>query len=234
MTNEEIRRQLESIADEGYKQFTAKLIPNINIDSMLGIRIPMLRKFAKAIIKDDWKSYLDNAVDDSYEEIMLQGMVIGHVDTELSRILPYVESHIPKISNWALCDTFCSGLKLPRKYPTEMWDFITPYLCDDRPYYIRFGVVMTLEYYIEESYLQKLFQHFNKIHSDDYYVKMAIAWAISMCYVRYPDSTLKYLIDNQLDDFTYNKSLQKIIESLKVDNENKKAIRSMKRKVIRR
>jgi 3-methyladenine DNA glycosylase AlkD len=101
---------------------------------------------------------------------------------------------------------------------------------DSREFYIRFGVVMLLNYYVEEAYIEKALQAMDQIHCDAYYVKMGVAWAISMYYVKFPEITMKYLKENHLDDFTYNKTLQKITESLKVDKETKDLIRSMKRK----
>jgi Predicted DNA alkylation repair enzyme len=222
MTNEEIHEQLGNMADDGYRKFMAKLTPNINPDTILGIRTPQLRSFAKQLAKDDWRTYLDNAVDDSFEEILLQGMVIGNIKAELDVILPYVINFIPKIDNWAVCDSFCVSLKLPLKYPAEMWNFLQPYLIDERVYHIRFGIVMLLAYYVNEQYIRSVFEYFDKIKSEDYYVKMAVAWAVSVCYFKFPDITMKYLKNNQLDDFTYNKSLQKIRESRKIDEKTKK------------
>jgi len=233
MTNCEIRRQLENMSDAGYKQFTVKLTPNINPDTILGVRTPKLRAFAEKIAKGDWRTYLDNAVDNSFEEILLQGMVIGNIKAELDVILPYVTNFIPKIDNWAVCDSFCVSFKAPNKYPAQIWDFITPYLNDERPYYIRFGVVMLLAYYVNARYLQDIFEYFDKIKSEDYYVKMAVSWCVSVCYFKFPDITMSYLKNNKLDDFTYNKSLRKIMESLKIDGEQKKIIRSMKRKQLK-
>jgi len=106
----------------------------------------------------------------------------------------------------------------------------TYHIYSENSWQVRFAIVMLLEYYIDEAYLKDIFSFCNDINSEAYYVQMAIAWLISMCYVKFEGETLDYLNNNNLDNFTYNKALQKIVESYRVDNEKKKIIRSMKRK----
>jgi 3-methyladenine DNA glycosylase AlkD len=110
-----------------------------------------------------------------------------------------------------------------------MWEFLQPYLASDQEYEIRFGVVMLLHYLLPE-YAPLAFASFDRIKHEGYYVKMAVAWVLSMYYVHLPEQTLEYLKMNDLDDFTYNKALQKITESLRVDQASKVMLRSMKRK----
>lgn len=226
--NKTIREQLNNLSEPEYQAFTSKLLPGT--EKILGVRVPHLRKMAKQIAKGEWRTYLADATDDSYEEILLQGMVIGYSNASLAETLHYIEKFVPKIDNWAVCDSFCNGLKIAKKHPVEMWDFLQSYLNDSREFYIRFGVVMLLCYYISEEYVEEALRSMDKIKSDAYYVKMGVAWAISMYYVKLPEKTTAYLNNNNLDDFTYNKTLQKITESLKVDTETKNRIRLMKRK----
>lgn len=222
-----IREQLEELAEEKYRIFTSSLTPGK--ENILGVRIPLLKKMASKLAKGDWQSYLTQAKDDSMEEVMLQGMVIGYCKADIEEVLEWSKNFVPKIDCWSVCDSFCSGLKITKTHKERMWEFIQPYLCSDKEYEIRFGVVMLL-YYIEPDYIPLALPHFNKIHHEGYYVKMAVAWVLSMFYVNYPELTMEYLMDNELDDFTYNKALQKITESLRVDQKNKAIIRSMKRK----
>lgn len=225
--NNDIKETLMQLAEPEYQKFTAKLLPGIT--NILGVRVPKLRKIAKQLAKEEWKEYLKNASGDSFEEVMLQGMVIGYVKADIKEILPYVTDFIPKITNWSVCDSFCNTLKITNRYPEEMWEYIQPYLKDSREYYIRFGVVMLLTYYIKEEYVKDALQAMDAIRSDAYYVKMGVAWAISMYYIKFPNETMTFLKNNHLDDFTYNKTLQKITESLKIDKETKEIIRGMRR-----
>lgn len=223
-----IREQLLELANEEYQKFSSALIPNIN--NVMGVRLPELRKLAKIIAKGDWRTYLVHADSEYFEEVMLQGMVIGYVKADIEEILTYVTAFVPKIDNWSVCDSYCVGLKFTKKNMKQVWDFLQPYLNSDKEYDIRFGVVMLLNFYIEEDYIEQVLLRLDNIQHDGYYVKMAVAWAISKCFVKLPEPTMIYLRNNALDDFTYNKALQKIMESFQVDQDTKRIIRSMKRK----
>lgn len=222
-----IREQLEDLAEEKYRIFTSSLTPGK--DNILGVRIPILRKLATELSKGNWREYLKEAKDDSMEEVMLQGMVIGKCKADIEEVLQLTEGYIPKIDCWSVCDSFCCGLKITKKNEKRVWEFIEPYLRSDKEYEIRFGVVMML-HYLTPEYAPLAFEHFDRIKHEGYYVKMAVAWVLSMYYVNLPELTMEYLKHNDLDDFTYNKALQKITESLRVDQEMKVLIRSMKRK----
>ncbi|MGE6256311.1 DNA alkylation repair protein [Heyndrickxia sporothermodurans] len=223
-----IRKQIFELIDTDYQQFSAALIPTIN--NVLGVRLPELRKIAKKIVKGDWRAYLETAKDEYFEEVMLQGMVIGYVKTDIEELLFYVASFVPKIDNWSVCDSFCTGLKSTKENKERVWEFLQPYLSSKKEYEIRFGVVMLLDFYIENEYIERVLNLLDRVKHEGFYAKMAVAWAVSICYVKLPDSTMEYLRNNTLDDFTYNKALQKITESNRVDKETKSLIRSMKRR----
>jgi len=216
------------MADEEYRKFSSSLIPNV--DNILGVRLPELRKLAKNIARGDWRTYLAQADNRYFEETMLQGLVIGYVKTDIEERMRYVADFVPRIDNWSVCDSFCTGLKFTKNHRSLMWDFLQPYLSSDKEYEIRFGVVMLLLYFVEDEYIERVLQWMDRIRHEGYYVKMAVAWAISVCYVKYPEPTMAFLKNNTLDDFTYNKALQKIIESLRVDSGTKHVLRSMKRR----
>jgi 3-methyladenine DNA glycosylase AlkD len=223
-----MKEQLCELAEVKYQIFSSSLTPGK--DNILGVRLPLLRKIAAKLMKGDWRTYLTQASDDNMEEVMLQGMVIGRCKADICEVLELAAGFIPKIDCWSVCDNFCNGLKIAITNKECVWDFIQPYLNSDKEYEIRFGVVMLL-YYLEPEYADLAFRHFDRIKLEDYYVKMAVAWVLSMYYVKLPKITLEYLKNNKLDDFTYNKTLQKIIESRQVDQQAKEMIRSMKRKI---
>lgn len=224
---DQIREKIFELADEKYKEFHSGLCPNTN--NIVGVRVPVLRNYAKELAKGDFRDYLTNAKDEYYEEVMLQGMVIGLAKMELEERLDYIKRFVPKIDNWAICDVFCAGLKFVNKNKEEVWKFLGQYLKSNKEFEIRFGVVMLLDFYITEDYIDRVIKILNEIKHEGYYVKMAVAWAISVCYIKFPSETMKLLQENELDDFTYNKALQKIIESYRVSEEDKEMIRAMKR-----
>ncbi len=226
--SDRIKERILEMADEEYRQFHSKLVPGI--DNVLGVRLPRLRELAKDLAKGQWRDYIATAQDDYYEETMLQALVIGHAKTDIEEILRYVAAFVPKINNWAVCDSFCCGLKITKKHRARVWEFLQPYLLSQKEYELRFGIVMLLNYYIEDQYIDQVLVLLDSAKHEGYYVKMAVAWALSICFVKYPEKTMVYLKQNTLDDFTYNKALQKITESFRVDQTTKTLIRNMKRK----
>ncbi|MEN6413051.1 MAG: DNA alkylation repair protein [Veillonellales bacterium] len=222
-----IRDQLFASVDGEYQKFSSTLLPGTG--NVLGVRLPVLRRLARKIAQTDWRSYLAGAPSKYFEEIMLQGMVIGYAKADIEEILPYVVQFIPRIDNWSVCDSFCSGLKFTGKYRQQVWSFLQPYLASAKEYEVRFGVVMLLHFYIDEEYIGRVLQSLDRVKNDGYYAKMAVAWALSVCYIKLPEPVMAYLKNNTLDDFTYNKALQKITESYRVDQQAKEIIRRMKR-----
>lgn len=228
MDYDDLLQNLLSLTDEKYRQFSSQLIPESR--PILGVRLPELQKIAKGLARDDWKGYLTIAKDDSFEEVMLQGLVIGYIKADLAVVWARVKNFIPKINNWSLCDSFCANLKIVKKNKEQVWPFLQEYLYSSQPFAVRFGVVLLLDYYLTEEYISLVLECLDKIKKEDYYVQMAVAWALSIAYIKFPELTLTYLKKSSLDDFTYNKALQKIIESKRVSQDDKVKIKKMKRK----
>lgn len=222
---QDIRKELFNLAEEKYKEFHGGLCPGVN--NIIGVRVPVLRSLAKKIVKEDWRKYLKEAEDQYYEEVMLQGMVIGLAKMELEERLIYLAGFIPKIDNWAVCDVTCAGLKSTAKNLEKVWEFLQKYLNSDKEFEVRFAVVMILDYYIQEEYIYRVFEKLDSIHHEAYYVKMAVAWAVSICYIKYPEKTYSYLESCKLDNFTFNKAIQKIRESYRVPKEDKENLKKM-------
>lgn len=228
---QKIKEKLFKLADPEYKEFHSGLCPGTN--NIIGVRVPILRNYAKELAKEyEIKDILKQIDNQYYEEIMLQGMLIGLDKKDFKTIQKQIEEFVPKIDNWAVCDVFCAGLKVTKKHKKEMWNFIQRYLKSDKEFEIRFGVVMILDYYIEDDYLEKDFKIFESIASQAYYVQMAVAWAISICLIKFYDKTIEYLESADLDKFTYNKVLQKAIESYRITDEKKLLLKKMKKTYI--
>lgn len=241
---EEVTRQLFVLAEPEYRNFNCKLLPGVAKERVLGVRVPEIRKVARQIAKKDWKQFLGEwevceketgGIGGTvlfYEEVMLQGMVIAAAKMEPEERLSYIEKFVPRIDNWAVCDTFCGDLKFADREGNRqlVWDFLQSYLMDSREYYLRFGIVMLLGHYIDEVYIDRVLVILEGIRNKAYYVKMAVAWALSMCYIKFPQKTEALLRQNSLDDFTQNKTIQKIRESYRVSKEDKQRLTALKRK----
>ena len=229
MNNLEIEEKLKELSDEEYKEFHSNLCPGV--DNILGVRIPKLKEYAKELTKKSSINELLSSIENKYyEEIMLKGILIGlDKNSDIQAIIKNIKKFIPLINNWAICDIFCAGLKITKRYKNDIWNLIQEYIKSDKEFEIRFGIVMILDYFIEEEYIEKNFEIFNKTKCDKYYVKMAVAWAISICLIKYYNQTLNFLINNSLERDVHNKSIQKALESYRISDERKNELRKMKR-----
>lgn len=219
-----MRKKLLELQDEKYREFNSKLLPNIN--NILGVRVPDLRKLAKELAQNDWQNYRDHLY---YEEIMLQGLVIGYAKIDADKKLQLLREFIPKIDNWGTCDIVCSNLKFINQNKEMVWDFIQPYLNSKNEFDVRFGIVILLNYFIDDKYIDKILKILDKIKHDGYYVKMAVAWALSICFVKYWDKTLEYLQTSNLEKWTFNKTIQKTCESYRITTNQKDFLRKLKK-----
>lgn len=229
-SKEYIVSELISMAEKDYGEFSAGLIPGEN--RMLGVRIPKLRDFAKRIAKDNYQSYLENACsgDMCFEEITLKGFVIGYIKADMDYVLGLVRDFVPQIDNWSVCDTFCATLKIFGKNLDKGWDFLVPYMQSGKEFEIRFATVMFMNYYLIEGYVDRVLEFYDNFKHDGYYARMGVAWAVATAYAKFPDKTHTFLINTGIDDWTYNKTIQKMLESYRIAPEVKQNLRQMKRR----
>ena len=231
---ENIRMRLEQLSEEDYKKFNENLLPGTK--HVLGVRMPKLRALAKEIAKGDFRAYLNEAYEkisadkgSYHEEIMLEGLVIAYAKMELKERFFYLDRFVPKIHNWAVCDCCSNTYKFMEKYQEESFAYLETYLHSQREYELRFGIVSLLDHFINDSYIDRVLSICEHTRHEGYYVKMAVAWAVSVCYVKFPIQTKRLLLANEMDDFTHNKAIQKIRESYRVSREEKVELNRLKR-----
>lgn len=225
---EKLRDILFHCSDAEYKKFHSSLCPNIN--DIIGVRLPKLREIAKLVAKDNPINFLEEYKCEFYEEKMVYGLIIGYMKADFSTRLKYLDIFVPMIDNWAICDCCASTYKFTNKNLDEMYQYLQKYITSENEFEVRFACIMLMDYFLNDKYIDRVFEIYNNIKLDKYYVKMAIAWAISVAFVKYEEKTREFLQNNALDKFTFNKSLQKIIESNRVSKEVKDEMRQMKRK----
>ena len=229
ITAENIKDILNEYIDEKFKDFTSALIPGAR--PILGVRVPILRKLSKEIAKGDWQTYLREATENTYEEVAIKGFVIGYAKAELEVLLPYIAEHIEKINDWSLCDGFCSNLKVVEKYRDEFLEFLLPYTKIEDEFKQRVVAVMLMTYYLTDDYIDLSLKTLDSLKNEKYYCKMAVAWAIATAWAKQREKTCFYMQEenNTLDDWTYNKAIQKMIDSYRVSDVDKVMLRQMKR-----
>lgn len=221
---------LNENADEKYRDFHSSLVPNTDKKEFLGVRMPVLRKIGKDISKGNPKSFLEISSKNIYEIKMLRGIVTGLIKPkDFKEFTLLCDNFTEEINNWALCDSFCSGLKQTKKYKDEFFEYLEKYLNSNNEWKIRFALVIMLNYYLDDEYIDTVLTRCDAVENKAYYVSMAQAWLVATALAKCREKTLDYLHNNSLDDVTFNKAIQKSIESYRIDDETKLYIRTLKR-----
>lgn len=219
---------LISIKDIKYKEFHSSLVLNSKYE-MIGIRVPIMKDIAKKIAKTtNVEEFLEFAQDKFYEEIMIQGLVISHIKDE-KLFYKYFKKHINKIDNWALCDNFCSAIKIVEKYEDKYFKEAVDMSLSDKEFISRVGLIIILSHFVSGKNLDTIFEALNKIKSDLFYINMAEAWLVCELYIKHPKETMKFIKKNQLNKFTQNKAISKIHDSYRVSKEEKEVLKSYRK-----
>ncbi len=221
-------KELEKLGDKQYKQFTSNL--GINKDYLIGVRTLELKKIAKAISKEDYLNFIKLNTHNTYEERLVHGLLIGYIKTDFDTVKALLWEFIPHIDNWALCDITIANLHIWSNYTKEGFLFVKKCLNSENEWYQRVGFIILLNYYINDEYIDQILDICNHYKTEQYYVKMAIAWLISICYIKQKDKTLYFLKSNNMNYWIQNKSIQKIRESTRVSKIEKDELLKWKKK----
>lgn len=221
-----IQKRLFSLQDEKYKSFNSKLIPNIPIDSQIGVRIPDIRRLAKEIRNtDEAESFLNTLPHKYFEENNLHGYLIEWIN-DFDEAMELTEKFLPYIDNWATCDTVSP--KVFRKNLPLLYEKIKEWLKSGDTYTIRFGVNMLMKFFLDENFSEEVLKLVCEIESEEYYVNMVRAWFFATAMAKQRKKTLPYLEEKRLDKWTHNKTIQKCIESYRITKEDKQKLKEMK------
>lgn len=218
---------LREHSDERYRTFNEGLMPGT--ENTYGVRTPVLRSFAREILRGDWRGFLAIAQDSSHEERLLQGFVIAGAKCELPEKLELLREFIPKIDNWAVCDMTSGSFKWKPNQLSDVWAFLMPYLQSEREFEVRFAVVQLMEYFYTDAWIDRSLQAYRSVCHEGYYVTMALAWGLSVFFVKQREKTLPLLAQAVFPIAVHNKAIQKCRESLRVTPEDKALLNTLKR-----
>ena len=222
MNYEEVVGEIEKLSDEKLKSFNAKLTPTK--DRIYGVKIPDLRNLAKKIAKEGGEEFLSHEKN-SFEEKMLEGFVLCYRKRDFAVFSREIEAFAEKIDNWAVCDCVAATCKQVKKHAEEFLPVIARLTEDEREFHRRFGLILLLDYCIEPRWAEIIFDTCERVKKGEYYVNMAIAWLLSVCYVKMNKETKIYLQRCTLDEDVLTKTKRKILESFRVSDEEKDNIR---------
>lgn len=219
----EIINKLISLSDKDYKSFSGALIPTIPIDKVLGVRMPTLRKFSKALTL----SAFDNYEYTYHEERLLHALVISDL-SDFDLCILETERFLPFVDNWAVCDSFRP--KCFKKHKKELISYIMRWLESSHSYTVRFAIEMLMCHFLDEDFDEKYLDTVSKVTGDDYYVNMMVAWYFATALAKKYSETIHYFTSPILDEWVHNKAIQKAIESYRISPEIKAYLRTLKRK----
>ena len=228
MSEKTITDGLFALKDENYRRFHAKLIPDIPIDNIIGVRTPVLRKYAKEVAKlPETNIFLESLPHIYYEENNLHGALLSLLyPKDIIAFMEQLERFLPYVDNWATCDMLSP--KIFKKHLSYVYERVQKWLQSDAVYTIRFGIVTLLGFYLDDAFEPEMLQLVANVRSEEYYVNMAVAWDFSMALVKQYDATLPYIQNRVLEPWTHNKSIQKAIESRRIPQETKAYLRGLK------
>lgn len=222
--------RLLPLAEPAYRDFHVKLVPELDADHMLGVRMPALRKLGRELAKgpDAARILADRTPDTYYEETVVRGVVTACARLDLAARLEQTAAFVPYITNWALCDTFVSGLKFRDAGLPAVRAFLEPYLASAEEFPARFGAVMLLRFFIRPDTLDDTLAALTALPAPGYNARMGAAWALAECIVKFPAQTLAHLERRPPDPWTYRKALQKALESRRLPDGLRQMLRAQR------
>ena len=223
---DEIRKELFAQQDTCYKSLQERTINNIAPDSIIGVRTPVLRAYAKELGKrEDVSEFLGVLPHEFFDEDQLQAFIISGMK-DYDACMNELEKFLPYVNNWATCDQMSP--KVFKKHKQELLKHIKVWIKSKETYTIRFGVGMLMEHFLDEDFDPKYPEMVSKLRSDEYYVNMMIAWYFATALAKQYDAVIPYIEQNRLAVWTHNKAIQKSIESYRITPEQKDYLRSLK------
>ena len=219
-----VKNELSKNIDEKYQKFSSSLIPNV--DNVLGVRLPVLRKIAKKI--QNKELFIKQNTNEYLELTLIETIVIGSLKTEFDKVFNYVHKIIPKINNWSTCDCLCSNLKIIKKHKKETLEQILKYSKSKNEFELRFYYVILLNYFIDDD-TNFVLNEISKFSNEAYYAKMAVAWCLSICFIKNYNKTIEFITVNKIHNWVLKKGITKAIESYRLSQLQKEELKKLRK-----
>ena len=213
------------MAETEYKEFSAKLMPTVDKNTVIGIRIPLLRKLAKSLT--DYDGFLKDLPHKYFEENNLHAFLIER-ETDFERCIEKLDAFLPYVNNWATCDSMKP--KVLKKDMQKLLLHIYRWINSKEVYTVRYGINMLMSFYLDEHFDENHLMLICNIKSDEYYINMMRAWYFATALAKQYDKTLPIIEQNMLDKWTHNKTIQKSVESLRITKEQKAYLKTLRLK----
>ncbi len=226
MITEEIRAELYRLRDEKYRDFQTKLIPTVSPDTMIGVRTPALRAYAKQLLRRPGvEEFLNALPHESFDENQLHAFILSEIK-DFDRCAAGVERFLPFVDNWATCDQLSP--KVFGKHHAELLPLIQRWIGSEETYTVRFGIGMLMAHFLDADFDPACPKWVTAVQSEEYYVNMMRAWYFATALAKQYDTVLPYLEQRRLDTWTHNKTIQKAVESFRIGDEQKAYLRTLR------
>ena len=223
----EIQEYLLSKQDQKYRDFTLPLIPNVDEKTFIGVRLPIIKKYAKDLPEAKRIEFMNSLPHKYHEENLLHAFILSNIK-DYDTFIEYTDKFLPYVTNWSVSDTICN--KYLVKYKDLLIKDVYRWLKSDELYRVRYAVKCLMKYYLNEDFKEEHIEKVLEVKLDDYYVKMMIAWYLATGLAKNYDDFIKPIEENRFDDFIHNKAIQKAVESYRVSDEHKAYLKTLKRK----
>lgn len=225
---DEIRADLFEMQDLEYRDFQAKLMPDVAKENIIGVRTPQLRQYAKQLVKrPEAAEFLNDLPHRYYDENNVHAFLVEQV-RDYGECLAQIERFLPYVDNWATCDMMSP--KVFGKHTDELLSAIRAWLSSGETYTVRFGIGMLMRLYLDDKFLPEYPALVAAVSSEEYYVNMMIAWYFATALAKQYDAVLPYITEKRLPVWTHNKAIQKACESRRITPEQKEYLRGFKMK----
>lgn len=212
--------------DEKFRDFTSKLIPNVDKELIIGVRMPDIRRLAKSLSEEERKKFISGLPHKYHEENLLHGVMLQLIKNDIGEVITETEKFLPYIDNWAVCDI--SQSKLLERYPDVVFGKVSEWAKSEKTYTVRFAIDVLLQFFLDENFTPEVFALAKSIVSDEYYVNMALAWFWSFALIKRYEETLPIIESERLPEFVHNKAIQKARESYRISDERKQYLNTLK------
>ena len=221
-----IRAQLFALQDKEYQIFNSRLMPTLPSETVIGVRVPLLRKLAKQLADTpEAETFLQELPHFYYEENALHAFLLESV-RDFGTALAATERFLPYVDNWAVCDSFSP--KVFAQHKPELLTAIRRWLSSDQVYTVRYGIGMLMRYYLDDAFRSEYLAWVAAIHSEEYYVNMMIAWYLATALAKQWDATIPYLEERKLSPWVHRKTIQKAVESYRITDEQKVYLKTLR------
>lgn len=226
MLTDEIRNELFHLKDDSFREFHSRLIPTVAKDTIIGIRTPDLRNYAKELFKaGDVSCFTNDLPHKYYDENQLHVYLINEIK-DFDKCIKEVERFLPYIDNWAACDQLRPKVFVKNK--VYLLPYINKWLASDKVYTVRFAIELLMIHFLDEAFDIKYVEQVASVHSDEYYIDMMIAWYFATALAKQYDAVIPFIENRRLTPQVHKKAIQKAVESYRITSEQKKYLRSLR------